>query len=221
MRCRQLQKNYDLATSLGSIYLFNDPDAVKGGMAITYDKYAGRFAKIMTAPGMHKDHRPHDPRTTFITMAKKAGVDEYVINLLVGHKITDITEGTYTKRDLEWLRTEIFVTCTVLPTCYLPVTYSPDFPTIQSLPHPISIFASGRKKSTATLEITVLICLPAILFHRICLELPSLCSFFDGNSHSHSSPHHRVVAHTDQTHHLHMGRNGGGACKLGVGMHPS
>ena len=102
-----VQKNYDQAISLGSIYLFNDPDAVKGGMTITYDKYAGRFAKIMTALGMREDHRPHDPRTTFITMAKKAGVDEYVIKLLVGHKITDITDGTYTKRDIEWLRTEM------------------------------------------------------------------------------------------------------------------
>ena len=102
-----VQKNYNQAIALSSIYLFNDPDAVKGGMAITYDKYAGRFAKIMTVLGMREDHRPHDPRTTFITMAKKAKVDEYVIKRLVGHKITDITEGIYTKRDIEWLRTEL------------------------------------------------------------------------------------------------------------------
>ena len=50
---------------------------------------------------------PHDPRKTFITMAKKAGVDEYVIKRLIGHRITDITEGTYTERDLEWLRDEL------------------------------------------------------------------------------------------------------------------
>ena len=37
----------------------------------------------MAALGMREDHRPHDPRTTFITMAKRAGVDEYVIKLLV------------------------------------------------------------------------------------------------------------------------------------------
>ena len=102
-----VQKNYNQATNLGSIYLFNDPDAVKGGMTITYDKYAGRFTKIMTALIMNEDHRPHDPRTTFITMAKKAGVDEYVIKRLVGHRITDITESTYTKRDIEWLRIEL------------------------------------------------------------------------------------------------------------------
>ena len=35
-----VQKNYYQAISLGSIYLFNDPDAVKCGMTITYDKYA-------------------------------------------------------------------------------------------------------------------------------------------------------------------------------------
>lgn len=102
-----VQRNYDKAVELGSKYLLNDPDAVKGGMTITYDKYAGRFAKIMSALNLREDHRPHDPRTTFVTMAKKAGVDEYVIKILAGHRITDITEGTYTKRDIEWLRAEL------------------------------------------------------------------------------------------------------------------
>lgn len=102
-----VRKNYNRAIELGSDRLFNDPDAVKGGMKITYDKYAGRFAKVIAALNLREDHRPHDPRTTFITMAKKAEVDEYVIKLLAGHKITDITEAVYTKRDIEWLRTEL------------------------------------------------------------------------------------------------------------------
>ena len=102
-----VQRNYDEAMELGSQNLFNDPLAVKGGMLITYDKYAGRFAKIMDALKFREDHRPHDPRKTFITMAKKAGVDEYVIKRLIGHRITDITERTYTERDLEWLRAEL------------------------------------------------------------------------------------------------------------------
>lgn len=102
-----VQKNYDQAVELGSKNLFNDPLAVKGGMLVTYDKYAGRFAKIMTALKLREDHRPHDPRKTFITMAKKADVDEYVIKRLIGHRITDITEGTYTERDIEWLRSEL------------------------------------------------------------------------------------------------------------------
>ena len=40
-------------------------------------------------------------------MAKKAGVDEYVVKRLAGHKITDVTEAVYTIRDIEWLRDEI------------------------------------------------------------------------------------------------------------------
>jgi hypothetical protein len=35
------------------------------------------------------------------TMAKKAGVDEYVVKRLAGHKITDVTEAVYTIRDIE------------------------------------------------------------------------------------------------------------------------
>lgn len=107
-RIRDLvRKNYNQAVELGSSRLFNDPDAVKGGMKITYDKYAGRFSKVIAALNLREDHRPHDPRTTFITMAKKAKVDEYVIKRLAGHKITDITEAVYTKRDIEWLRAEL------------------------------------------------------------------------------------------------------------------
>lgn len=107
-RIRELvRRNYNRAVELGSNRLFNDPDATKGGMKITYDKYAGRFAKVVEILNLREDHRPHDPRTTFITMAKKAEVDEYVIKLLAGHKITDVTEAVYTKRDIEWLRTEL------------------------------------------------------------------------------------------------------------------
>lgn len=102
-----VKKNYDYAMELGSHRLFNDPDAAKGGMYITYDKYAGRFEKVIAALGLRDDHRPHDPRMTFITMAKKADVDEYTIKKLVGHRITDITEAAYTDRDIEWLRTEL------------------------------------------------------------------------------------------------------------------
>ena len=102
-----VQKNYDMAVSLGSQYLFNDPEATKGGMRITYDKYAYRFNKVMSALSLNPEHRPHDPRMTFITMGKKAGVDEYVLKRLAGHKIQDITEKVYTDRDIEWLRSEL------------------------------------------------------------------------------------------------------------------
>lgn len=102
-----VKKNYDYAIELGSDRLFNDPDSPRGGITITYDKYAGRFDKVIAALKLRNDHRPHDPRMTFVTMAKKAGVDEYSIKKLAGHKINDVTEAVYTDRDLEWLRTEI------------------------------------------------------------------------------------------------------------------
>lgn len=102
-----VKKNYESALLLGSSQLFNDPKAVKGGMKMTYDKYSMRFKKIIDALHLNPQHRPHDPRKTFVTLAKKANVDEYVIKLVVGHRIEDITERTYTERDLEWLRAEI------------------------------------------------------------------------------------------------------------------
>lgn len=40
-------------------------------------------------------------------MAKKNKVDEYAIKYIIGHAITDITEKTYTKRNIEWLKEEI------------------------------------------------------------------------------------------------------------------
>jgi integrase len=43
----------------------------------------------------------------FITMAKKAGLDEYAIKYIVGHAILDLTERVYTQRSKEWLKEEI------------------------------------------------------------------------------------------------------------------
>lgn len=57
------------------------------------------------------NHKPHDPRKTFITMAKEAGVNDFAIKRIVGHAIEDITENVYTERDIEWLRTEINKIC--------------------------------------------------------------------------------------------------------------
>lgn len=102
-----VKRNYDYAVSLGSDALFNDPTATKGGMKITYDKYAGRFDKVIAALKLNPEHRPHDPRMTFITMAKKAGIDPMVVKRLAGHRINDVTEAVYTVRDLEWLRSDI------------------------------------------------------------------------------------------------------------------
>lgn len=52
------------------------------------------------------NHKPHDPRKTFVTLAKKAEVNDFAIKRIVGHAIEDITENVYTERDIEWLIAE-------------------------------------------------------------------------------------------------------------------
>lgn len=99
-------ENYNKAKSINSEYLFNDYDFSNGSRA-TYDKYRLQFTKIIKALGMNPEHRPHDPRKTFITMAKKVGMDEFILKRLVGHAILDITESVYTERDFETLRAEV------------------------------------------------------------------------------------------------------------------
>ena len=100
---------YNQAKELGKEYLFNCTDAKthRSSTRMTYDKYNYRFTQIVNELELNPEHRPHDPRVHFITQAKKAGVDEMALKIMVGHRITDITESAYTKRDLEWNRSEI------------------------------------------------------------------------------------------------------------------
>ena len=73
----------------------------------TYDKYRQRFIEIVKRLELNPQHRAHDGRMQFITAAKKYGVDEYAIKYIVGHAINDVTEKVYTKREFDWLKTEI------------------------------------------------------------------------------------------------------------------
>lgn len=103
-----VKDNYDKASELGTGYLFNDKGQThSGSYVMTYDKYNKRFKKVMNELNLNPEHRPHDPRMTFITRCKKAGVDEYALKEMVGHSIKDITESTYTVRDIEWLRKDL------------------------------------------------------------------------------------------------------------------
>lgn len=95
---------YNEAKEMKSEYLFNDVNGQQG-THMTYDKYRGRFNKVMKRLGM--EHHPHETRHTFITKAKKVGVDEYILKRIVGHSIPDITENVYTHRDFEELREEM------------------------------------------------------------------------------------------------------------------
>lgn len=100
---------YNQAKELGSDYLINctDTKTHRSSLFFTYDKYQKRFAKIKNELNLNPLHRAHDGRLHFITMAKKYEVDEYAIKYMVGHKIQDITERVYTKRELDWLKQEI------------------------------------------------------------------------------------------------------------------
>ena len=52
-------------------------------------------------------HKPHDTRHTFITRAKRYNVNEYILKLVVGHSISDITENVYTHRTTQEMLDEI------------------------------------------------------------------------------------------------------------------
>lgn len=73
----------------------------------SYFSYYKKYKRAIARLGLNEAHRPHDARKTFITRAKKKGLDEFAIKRLVGHAISDITERVYTERDVEWLRAEI------------------------------------------------------------------------------------------------------------------
>ncbi len=85
------------ATALQSEFLFNDENGQQGTY-MTYDKYRNRFKKVMDR--LHIDHHPHETRHTFITKAKACNMDEYILKLIVGHAIEDITEKVYTHRTM-------------------------------------------------------------------------------------------------------------------------
>lgn len=104
-----VKKKYDEAVELGSEYLFNctDTSTHRSSLKLTYDKYQKRFSKLRDELRLNPEHRPHDPRMHFITMAKKHNLDEYAIKYIVGHKISDITERVYTEREVIWLKTEM------------------------------------------------------------------------------------------------------------------
>ena len=46
-------------------------------------------------------------RHTFITIGKSNKMDQYILKLIVGHEIDDVTEKFYTHRTIEQLRNEM------------------------------------------------------------------------------------------------------------------
>ena len=99
-----IEKRYAEAKELGSNYLVNDINGQQG-IYMTYDKYRGRFNKVVER--LQMDHHPHETRHTFITKAKRVRMEEYILKRIVGHAINDNTEKTYTHREIEELKAEM------------------------------------------------------------------------------------------------------------------
>ena len=103
-----VERHYSKAKELGSPYLFNCKDKRSGKtVMMSYQRYKAGFEMIRDELNLNPEHRPHDGRKHFVTAAKKAGIDEYAIKYMVGHKISDITEKVYTQREFDWLKEEI------------------------------------------------------------------------------------------------------------------
>ena len=95
-----VKKNYE--KNKNNEYLFTYKDK-----KIEYKNYWTCFQRVIKELDLNPEHRPHDPRKQFVTMAKSAGLNEYAIKRIVGHHISDITENVYTERDLDWLVSEV------------------------------------------------------------------------------------------------------------------
>lgn len=52
-------------------------------------------------------HTPHDTRHTFITFARKSGLDQLAVKRIIGHSVSDITESIYTHLDDDFLSAEM------------------------------------------------------------------------------------------------------------------
>ena len=103
-----VEKYYKEAKSVGSDYLFNDINN-KLGIRLSYDQYLSRFNKVMNALHFRTEITPHYTRHTFITKAKsrEVNMNEYVLKIIVGHDVGDLTEHVYTHRELNDLKEEM------------------------------------------------------------------------------------------------------------------
>lgn len=81
--------------------------AVKpSGSKIIYKNYMSREKKLLDEE-LGIVHTPHDTRHSFITQARQCGLDNLIIQRLVGHTPDTITQNTYTHLEIEELRYQI------------------------------------------------------------------------------------------------------------------
>lgn len=74
---------------------------------MSYEDYRRIFVVMIKTLDLSEQHKPHDMRKTFVTLAKEYNVDEWAIKRIVGHHISDITESVYTDRKTEWFIEEV------------------------------------------------------------------------------------------------------------------
>lgn len=104
-----VEKYYNQALEIGSEYLFNDPSKKKGVNGLSKDQYLSRFNNVITTLNFRTELTPHYTRHTFISMAKsrEVNMNEYILKLIVGHDIRDLTEHIYTHREIQDLKAEM------------------------------------------------------------------------------------------------------------------
>lgn len=100
-----IKKRYEEAVAMGSEYLFNDKYGQQG-THMTYDKYRHRFDRVVKELGLG-EHHPHETRHSFCTYAKRCGLDETMINRIMGHVARDVEARVYDLRDYKDLRNAI------------------------------------------------------------------------------------------------------------------
>lgn len=103
-----VEKWYNKGIAEGRECLISMPNPLgRKADKLTYIRFVENISKLNEKLGLNPNHKPHDGRVTFVTLAKKYQMDEYAIKRIVGHKINDITEAIYTKRGNDWLKSEI------------------------------------------------------------------------------------------------------------------
>ena len=73
---------------------------------VSYHRYREIFNRVLQKLGI-SDHAPHDCRKTFATVMTRNGADEYILKILLGHRLDDLTQRVYVDRTLEDLYAEI------------------------------------------------------------------------------------------------------------------
>lgn len=101
---------YNYAVESGSEYVFYYSTMLKSKekrTPVNYRKYTVIYNRAIEELNLNPEHRPHDGRKTFATLAKENKMNEYALKRLMGHSIQDLTERVYTDRSLDWLKEEI------------------------------------------------------------------------------------------------------------------